>query len=93
MHLKIDTEQKMCQFMQKETESATKIQDLEEQVEQSSSKQKKKDVSSFLLRRDENPPWIQHLWIINEDERKFATANVIRKASFNISLFKKFSFV
>ncbi|MCP9266513.1 hypothetical protein DINM_022078 [Dirofilaria immitis] len=43
LHLKIDTEQKICQFVLKETENATKIQNLEEQIEQSYSEQKKKD--------------------------------------------------
>ncbi|VIO85801.1 Conserved hypothetical protein, putative [Brugia malayi] len=43
LHLKIDTEQKMYQFALKETESATKIQNLEEQIEQSYSKQKKRN--------------------------------------------------
>ncbi|EJW80154.1 hypothetical protein WUBG_08937 [Wuchereria bancrofti] len=47
LHLKIDTEQKMYQFALKETESATKIQDLEEQVEQSYSKQKRKMSALF----------------------------------------------
>ncbi|EFO25081.2 hypothetical protein LOAG_03403 [Loa loa] len=43
LHLKIDTEQKMCQFALKETENATKIHDLKEQIEQSYSKQKMKN--------------------------------------------------
>ncbi|VDM91459.1 unnamed protein product [Litomosoides sigmodontis] len=43
LHLKVDTEQKICQFMLKEAESATRIQDLEEEVERSRSKQQKKD--------------------------------------------------
>ncbi|VDP11369.1 unnamed protein product [Onchocerca flexuosa] len=44
LHLKIDTEQKICQFLLKEAENATKIQDLEERIEQSCSKQKKDDL-------------------------------------------------
>ncbi|CAG9540005.1 unnamed protein product [Cercopithifilaria johnstoni] len=57
LNIKIDTEQKMYQFTLKETESATKIQDLEEQVKQSNSKQKKKDdmqIEVELLRKREH---------------------------------------
>uniref|UniRef100_A0A915Q4I7 Uncharacterized protein n=1 Tax=Setaria digitata TaxID=48799 RepID=A0A915Q4I7_9BILA len=47
LQLKIDTEQKLCQFTSEQSESAAKIQDLEEQVEKSHSKEKKKNVSLF----------------------------------------------